>query len=84
MGGANGVCARDLLGVCVQRRIVRSAPCLASTQELIGQLAKEEPVYHDFDTQMRQWYHKTLGIGVTEKTDGGGKKKEGKGGKKKK
>lgn len=56
-----------------------------SINELVGQLAKEEPVYFNVDSDMRRWYHKTLGIGLPEgegkpkqEKKGGGKGKKGK------
>lgn len=55
-----------------------------STNELIGALAKEEPVYHSVDQDMRDWYLKTLDMGTQPRTAGSeGGKKDGKGKKKK-
>ncbi len=69
------------------RRLERLARKPFSINELIGPLAKEEPVYRNVDDEMRKWYHKTLNIGGGKDDEGGGgggKKKDKKGGKKKK
>jgi len=67
------------------RRVDRLGRKPFSCNELIGPLAKEEPVYHNVDQELRDWYLKTLDIGAKPGTAGGdgGKKKEGKGKKKK-
>ena len=68
------------------RRLERLARKPFSANELIGPLAKEEPVYHAEDQQMRDWYlEKALQLGPpkTAGGDGGKKKKDGKGKKKK-
>ena len=53
---------------------------LISINELIGPLAKEEPIYAEMDKEMRNWYLKTLDMGppVVEKPkkEKGGKKKK--------
>jgi len=68
-----------------KRRIERLARKPFSINELIAPLAKEEQVYPEMDTNMRNWYLKTLGIaGKPGTTDSKGGGKEGKKGKKKK
>ena len=64
------------------RRIERLSRKPFSINELIGPLAKEEPIYHHVDQELRDWYHKTLNIagkpGTADdkpKKDGGKKKK---------
>ena len=66
------------------RRVDRLGRKPFTCDELIGSLAKEEPVYQNVDQELRDWYLKTLDI-VKPGTAGGdgGKKKEGKGKKKK-
>ena len=71
------------------RRVERLARKPFSINELIGPLAKEEPVYATIEQEIQDWHLKTLNLGGGGDGDGGGggKKKEGgkkKGGKKKK
>jgi len=67
------------------RRVERLARKPFSINELIGPLSKEEPVYHNVDAELRDWYHKTLGIGLPPASADGGKGGDKKkGGKKKK
>ena len=67
-----------------QRRVDRLARKPFSADELIGPLAKEEPVYHEDDKELRDWYLKNvLNMGPPKTEGGGGKEKKG-GGKKKK
>ena len=65
------------------RRVERLARKPFCIDQLIGPLSKEEPVYKNVDDELRQWYHKTLNIGLPPSTaDGakkGGDKKGGKG-----
>ena len=67
-----------------QRRVERLARKPFSANELIGQLAKEEPVYHEDDKELRDWYLKNVLNMGPPKTEGGGKEKKGGKGKKKK
>jgi len=63
------------------RRVERLARKPFSINELIGPLAKEEPIYHNVDQELRDWYHKTLNIakpGTAADAPKGDKKKDGK------
>jgi hypothetical protein len=62
------------------RRVERLARKPFTINELIGPLSKEDPIYQDVDTEMREWYHKTLNLNVAPGTAaaGGGKEKSGK------
>lgn len=63
------------------RRVERLARKPFSINELIGPLAKEEPIYYNIDSELRDWYHKILGIGDKKPGTGDGDKKDGKKGK---
>ena len=62
------------------RRVERLSKKPFNTSELMGPLAKEEPIYAEMDKEMRNWYLKTLDMGppVVEKPkkEKGGKKKK--------
>ena len=62
------------------RRVERLSKKPFNTSELMGQLAKEEPIYAEMDKEMRNWYLKTLDMGppveAKPKKEKGGKKKK--------
>jgi len=82
---SNGSIASVVSRALTARRLERLARKPFSINELIGPLAKEEPVYHNVDADLRKWYHKTLGIGIPPPSaEGGNKDKKGGKGKGKK
>lgn len=71
---SSGSIANVVKRTLTSRRIERLARKPFSINELIGPLAKEEPIYHNVDQQLRDWYHKTLGVNTKPASAEGSKK----------